>query len=234
MRINILLCDTFPGLLPDYIPSYTSMFEKLFTSVSQEVELSEYRVLDGVFPTTIDPDAIYLITGCNKASYDNDDWIVKLRHWVVDAMEKHAKLVGICFGHQVIAMALGGKTERYADGWGTGIRSSQIIDEDMKSHFGSDDIRLLYNHHDQVVQLPSGATPLASSSFCQFEGFRIGDKVLTFQGHPEYTPEYAIHLLENHADGEDPEVCRKALESIGLWQHQGGKAAEFILKTLTK
>ena len=229
MKINILLCDTFPGLLPEYIPSYTSMFTKLFSSVSEDVTFEEFRTFEGKLPEKLSPEDIYLITGCNQSAYAQLPWIENLLEWIKRAARQQTKLVGICFGHQAICLALGGDVKRYPGGWGMGIRESEIDDDNMKQFFPNEKLSLLYNHHDQVTALPHDAVCLASSEFCHYDAVRIGNHILTFQGHPEYVPEYEQHLLEHHSEGEDPQVIDAAWRSIEQKKHLGKEVARFIL-----
>jgi len=234
MKINLLLCDTFPGLLPPEIPSYVSMFVDLFHSVSHAIDFEVYEAMTGVLPKEIQPDEIYLITGCNRSVYEDEAWIKALLQWIRDAASVHAHIVGICFGHQAIAQALGGKVEKYAGGWGVGIRESNIEDEDLGKFFTDSRMHLLYNHHDQVMKLPIGAQRLATSGFCRNEAFRISDSILAFQGHPEYTCDYELHLLRNHSADEDPEVKQRATTSIQQYRHEGEAVAEYILYNYLK
>jgi GMP synthase-like glutamine amidotransferase len=183
----------------------------------------------GVLPKELKKDELYLITGSNSSAYDSDSWILELMQWVRDAASLHIKFAGICFGHQVIAQALGGEVKRYAGGWGIGIRESVITDEIMHSYFPNNRLRLLYNHHDHVTVLPSDAIAIAHSDFCWYEGFRIDHHILTFQGHPEFTSEYELHLIRNHAQEEDEHVKSEAEKSIKHWNHQGHAVAHFIL-----
>ena len=227
--INILLCDTFPGLLPDNIPSYESMFEKLFHSVNQNITFNIYQTWDGELPEHPAANELYLITGSNNAAYDDLPWILALQDWIREAARLQIPLVGICFGHQVIAQALGGQVERYAGGWGVGIREMEVLDADLLFFFPDKKMCLIVNHHDQVTRLPEGAIPLATSDFCRYEGFRIGRHILTFQGHPEFTVDYERHLILNHAENEDDTVKRRALESLETMEHQGKMVAEFLL-----
>lgn len=229
MKINILLCDTFPGLLPAYIPSYVSMFTDLFNAVEDGLEYKVYRTMDGELPDIGTIDGLCLITGCNQSAYDSTDWIRRLLDWIVRANAAKVKLTGICFGHQCIAQALGGLVERAPQGWGTGVRESQVVDTEAQRYFTDSRMRLLYNHHDQVVRLPKGAALVATSPFCPIESFRISSHILTFQGHPEYVPEYAVHLLLNHAADEPQQVRHNALLSIGAQRHQGAVAARWLL-----
>ncbi len=230
--INILLCDTFPGLLPDNIPSYESMFEKLFHPVNQNITFNIYQTWDGELPEYPAANELYLITGSNNAAYDDLPWILSLQEWIRKAAARKVPLVGICFGHQVIAQALGGQVERFPGGWGVGIREMEVLDADLLPWFPDKKMRLIVNHHDQVTRLPNGAIPLATSNFCRYEGFRIGRHILTFQGHPEFTVDYERHLILNHAENEDDAVKQRALETLRTMDHQGKTVVEFLLGAL--
>ena len=81
-KINILLCDTFPGLLPPEIPSYASMFREMFRSVFDSIEFEVFLVMAGVLPKTLERNELYLVTGSNSSAYDNDPWILGLMQWI--------------------------------------------------------------------------------------------------------------------------------------------------------
>lgn len=229
MTVNLLLCDTFPGLLPPYIPSYVSMFTNLFDATGQSVGYRVFRTMDGELPDVAEVRGLCLITGCNKSAYDTDDWILRLREWIVRADARRVKLAGICFGHQCIAQALGGRVARAPQGWGTGLRESRVVDDEALRYFPGGRMRLLYNHHDQVTALPPRAELVATSPFCPNESFRIGRHILTFQGHPEYVADYNRHLLEHFAENEPMETRRAALASLRAGKHDGSVVARWLL-----
>ena len=234
IKINVLLCDTFPGRLPDDIPSYVSLHEELFRRVAPDVRFRVYMTMDGELPQSLNGDELYLVPGCICSAYDPLPWIESLQNWIRDAVAHHAFLVGICFGHQVIAQALGGEVSKYPGGWGTGIRESQILESSMLPFFPDGHMRLLYNHHDQVVTPPPGANTLATSDFCRYEGLRINDHVFTFQGHPEYTPYYMGYYLHNLAAEQDPLVVERALQSLELLSPQGTEVAKWIVEMFAR
>lgn len=234
MHINILLCDTFPGRLPDFIPNYESLFFDLFKSIGVEATYRIYQTWQGELPSTVNPDELYLVPGSLDSAYDDKPWIVSLLHWIEKAYCRGAKMMGVCFGHQVIARALGGEVRKYDGGFGAGVRQSRVIDNEMKRFFPDERMRLLYSHHDQVMALPDGATRCATSEFCLNESYRIGRQVVTFQGHPEFTVAYSRHLLTNCSDDLDEVVRLKALRSLDEMLPMGPAAARFALDLLNE
>lgn len=232
MRINILLCDTFPGRLPDYIPSYESLFFDLFDTVGLHPDYRIYQTWQGELPVEINRDELYLIPGSLASAYDDEPWIVALVQWIKQAYASGAKLMGVCFGHQAIARALGGEVRPYPGGVGVGIRSSCVLDEPMQQFFKGSQMSLLYSHYDQVSTLPADAVLCATSDFCKIESYRIGHQVVTFQGHPEFTVAYSRHLLTNCSDDLDESVRQAALKSFDLLEPQGSQAAQFAMNLL--
>lgn len=234
MPVNILLCDTFPGRLPDFIPNYESLFMDLFAAIGEEPEYRIFQTWQGELPSTINADELYIVPGSLDSAYDDKPWIVALLQWIEKAYCRGAKMMGVCFGHQAIARALGGEVRKYDGGYGAGVRVSRVLDEPMKPYFPNGEMRLLYSHNDQVMALPPDAVLCATSDFCQNESFRIGNQVVTFQGHPEFTVAYSRHLLTTCCDDVPLSVRHAALQTLDLLTPQGSEATRFALDLLKK
>jgi GMP synthase-like glutamine amidotransferase len=190
------------------------MLLRLFLAVAPDLEYETFDVHRGVFPAAFHADELYLIPGSRDSAYDDTPRVRNLIRLVRDMDAAKVKMAGICFGHQIIARALGGRVEKARQGWGTGLRRSTVRDLKASAYFPKGTVSLLYNHHDQVTALPPQAVCFAQSDFCPFEGFYVEDRILTFQGHPEYTPDYSRYLLLHHAGDEPEEVKTNALASL--------------------
>ncbi|MBQ9471304.1 MAG: type 1 glutamine amidotransferase [Bacteroidales bacterium] len=238
MVINILICDSFPGLLPPGIPSYEWMFMQKFDGSAHLMELQlEYKLFNahlGQLPQKLRADELYVITGSNSSANERQPWILNLLEWIRRADMEKTKLVGICFGHQAIAQALGGSVGPNPQGWGAGIRMAQVLDTrsepKLKHYFKNSIMHLVYNHHEQVVELPPQAKRMATSEFCANEGFFIGNHIITFQGHPEFPTFYMEHLLRNHSASEPEMVVYEALNSLATQPNQGNLVMRYILE----
>ena len=229
ITIHVLLCDTFPGRLPADVPSYVWMHERLVKSVYPDVQFKVYMTMEGEMPSTFETDDIYLIPGCICSAYDPLPWIEGLQQWIRKAVAQQVFLVGVCFGHQVIAQAMGGKVEHYSGGWGTGVRQSDVLDEGMLPFFPDGKMRLLYNHHDQVTVKPDVMQVLASSTFCRYEALRLSNYAFTFQGHPEYTPSYMRFYFDNLASEQDAAVVERGRRSLEEMEPQGAAVTRYVL-----
>ncbi len=186
MKLGILKTD---AVRPEWVPEfgeYPDMFAALLGEQDPEMEFSVYDVEEGEYPSDIDEVDAYLITGSKSSVYEDKAWIATLMDFVRELDKRGKKIVGICFGHQIIAHALGGKTEKSHKGWGVG-RHTHRFTESPDWHDGGDaDFDILVSHQDQVVENADGAKVLASSDFCENAVVQIGDHILTFQGHPEF------------------------------------------------
>ena len=157
-----------PQLIGDY-GSYGRMFERFFDGLRADLDYRYYQVQDGELPGQPTECDAYLITGSRASAFDDLPWINPLLDWIRGFHLARAKIIGICFGHQIIARALGGRVERSLRGWGLGARDLQLIQNPAPRWLSGTDrrsFRLLYSHQDQVVMAPHGAVILAGDPFC--------------------------------------------------------------------
>lgn len=195
MKIGVLKTDTVRAELVDEFGEYPQMFEQLLGAVDPKLEFQVFDVENGQYPDTIDQVDAYLITGSKASVYDDQPWIHRLTEFVRELHAARHPVLGICFGHQLVAHALGGRTEKSDKGWGVGVHSV-AFSTIPPWHDGQDpSFRLLVSHQDQVVQPAPGTEVLAGSEFCENAVCQLGDHILTFQGHPEFIKGYSENLL---------------------------------------
>ncbi|MFT4925504.1 MAG: GMP synthase-like glutamine amidotransferase [Phenylobacterium sp.] len=212
--------------------SYPDMFAALFHPENPELILRSYNVIEGQYPADIDECDAYLITGSKSDSYSNEDWVVQLRHYVTTLAAQRKKLIGICFGHQLIAHALGGLAAKSNKGWGVGVYSSKLVENLNLSWLKANEapeFKLLVSHQDQIITLPTGATLLASNEFCPIAAYTIDNHILCFQGHPEFSKAYSKGLIEARKAIIPEEVSHQGITSLSqTTDHQ--QIAKWILK----
>lgn len=235
MKLGILKTDT---VRPEWVPEfgeYPDMFVALLGRVDPNMEFVSYDVEGGEYPVDIDEVDAYLITGSKSSVYDDKPWIPPLIKLVQEIAGRGKKIVGICFGHQLVAQALGGKTEKSDKGWGVGLHTHTFTQTPHWHDGGSEDLKILVSHQDQVVKNAEGATVLAGSDFCENAVCQIGDQILTFQGHPEFIPEYSREIMEFRRKMFGEEIYHSGVASISGDQkelQEGDRVATWIAKFL--
>jgi|SRR5699024_3040860 len=228
LQIGILEADDLHPALEDEFVSYGQMFKQLFTGQGIDVACQIFNVVAGQYPDSGQHFDAYLVTGSKADSFANDPWIVTLREYLAERYEKGDVLLGVCFGHQILALVLGGTTQRSAKGWGIGMHRYRLAHKPAWLTQAEDEFQLLISHRDQVTVLPEQATLLASSEFCENAGFVVGQQVLCFQGHPEFTHEFSRGLLRLRESIYCPEQFQQAKQSLAC-EHDGQLVAQWML-----
>lgn len=215
LNLGILQCDRVREKFVPLHGQYPDMFTSLLKSVDHSFTFTTYDVEQDNLPSHVDECDAYLITGSRHGVNDNLPWVAKLEEFVRQLHTAQKKLIGICFGHQVIAKALGGKVIKSPNGWGVGMSINKITRQKSWMTPTCDTFNLLISHQDQVVELPEGAEIVASNDLCPFYMMQIGN-ALSVQGHPEFSKAYSKALIESREDILSKECYEQGLRSLNL------------------
>ena len=227
MKLGILRTDTVRPEWAATYGEYPDMFEALLGSLDPSLTFATWHVEAGEFPASVDEADAWLITGSKFSVYEDLPWIHRLLAFIRELHAAGKPLVGICFGHQAVAQALGGEVRKSAKGWGVGLHR-HAFSEEAPAWFdgGEHGFRVLVSHQDQVERPAPGTAVLAGSEFCENAVCQIGEHILTFQGHPEFVPGYAEAIMNFRREiiGEDVYEAGMASlaeaperERIGRW-----------------
>ncbi|MEX6500470.1 amidotransferase [Pseudomonas zhanjiangensis] len=229
LSICILETDNIRPELVEQYHGYGRMFQQLFAQQPIAAEFEVFNVVQGQYPEEGRRFDAYLITGSKYDSFGSEPWIQTLREYVLARYAAGDKLLGICFGHQLLALLLGGQTERAAQGWGLGVQQYQVREQRDWMQPPAEALSLLIVHQDQVTRAPADATVLASNDFCPIAAYCIGDQVLCWQGHPEFVAGYSRAVLDGGLERWGGSLYQQAMASLEQ-PHQGTVVAEWMMR----
>ncbi|KAI5303417.1 hypothetical protein KEM56_007565 [Ascosphaera pollenicola] len=258
LRVAILECDTPVPPVLEKVGTYGDIFTALLTNAAAAVEddarkegkpenitvqTSRYDVVRDpeTYPKLDDIDAV-LITGSKHDSYRDDPWIVKLVEFTTEVLKQDkVKLVGICFGHQIIGRALGVKVGPNEKGWEVAVTDFNLTNEGKKL-FGLEKMRLQFLHRDIVHTVPPSPSPLnpnatieciGGNAICENQGMYSPGHFITFQGHPEFTGLIVSEIIPLRQAGGifTDDMARDFMSRAGM-DHDGPLASKVIVKFL--
>lgn len=189
MHIGILQCGPVPPELLPHTGTYSDMFQRLLAG--RGFSFSTWNIYEMDFPHSIDVADGFLITGSRYGVYEDHPWLPPLEQTIKAIYLAPKPMVGVCFGHQIIAKALGGVVEKSAKGWGVGR---------MEYQWGDETRALNAWHQDQVITPPAGAQTVARNRFCEHAALLYGDRAFTVQAHPEFGREVMQGLINLRGD----------------------------------
>lgn len=213
MKLGILKTGRPPSSAIPQFGTYPDMFKRLLGE--DAYDYSVFAVDEGELPASVTACDAYLVTGASAGVYDPLPWIAEAEDFL-RAAKGQAALVGICFGHQLMAQAFGGKVIKSPNGWGLGEQEYRVL----KREPWMDDapsFRLPGSHQDQVVELPPGAEVVAANDFTPMGALAWRDQpAISIQLHPEFEPAYASALIENRRGSRyTDEEADRAIASYG-------------------
>ena len=218
MKIGILQAGRSPQALRAEHGDYDAFIRRFLDGEGFDFET--FPVLDGVFPASVEDADGWLVTGSRFGAYEDHDWIAPLQAFLRESYAKAIPIVGICFGHQILAQALGGKVEKFSGGWSTGI--------ERYHHQGfADGITQIAWHQDQVTEPPAEAQVVGWSDFCPFAALAYGDRAYTIQPHPEFNDDFTFGLIEARRAILPEGLADRAAASLGA-ETSSAEMAKYI------
>ena len=231
MKLGILKTDAVrPELVPEF-GEYPDMIIAVLRKADPALEFAVYDVEQGQYPADIDEVDGYIITGSKSSAYDDKPWIFTLMAFVRELHCRKKKLIGLCFGHQLVAQALGGKVAKSPRGWGMGLQTHTFNTAPAWHDQGDMDLDILVSHQDQVLEVPDEARVLAGNEFCENAVAQFGDHILTFQGHPEFIKDYSRSIMNFRREAIGEEVYASGMASL-QGTHEGPRVAQWIVNFL--
>jgi GMP synthase-like glutamine amidotransferase len=212
MKAALLICDHTDPKARKIFGDYPDMFMNLFP----EFDWHSYDCINGEFPEELKEDTIYFVPGSRHSAYEDLPWINQLKDIIRTIYSRQNFLIGVCFGHQLIAEALGGKVERSPRGWCVGVHEFGVRETMTWMVPQREKINLLMMCQDQVSVLPKGAKVLAGNTKCPVGMYQIDDCVLTVQAHPEFPIAYNRMLMEDRTLRIGEKTAKEGLESLDL------------------
>jgi GMP synthase-like glutamine amidotransferase len=216
MKVTILETGRPPEALRAAYPSYPAMFETLLLRADADLTFDSIAVVDNApLPDPAKLQAV-LITGSPAGVYEDHPWIAPLEDFVRASAAAATPQVGICFGHQIMAQAFGGRVEKSAKGWGVGRHRYTIQARRDWMRPDAEAFAVAASHQDQVVALPATARVLAASAHCAYAALDYAHApAMSLQGHPEMSAAFAADLVQARRGTRIPEpIAAAALESL--------------------
>lgn len=213
MKIGLLVCD---AVRPEYqaeFGDYPAMFQRFFS----KYELIPYKAYKGELPENVTECDAYVATGSSFSVYEDIDWIRNIKAFIRDIHAANLYFIGFCFGHQLMAEALGGKVEKAVDiGWCVGVHQFKVHRIVRWMRPTKTVVNFLMMCQDQVTELPKNAKVLGGNEMCPNAIIQVGQRMMSIQAHPEFSKAYNRILMEGRVDRMGVEKVENGIASLAL------------------
>lgn len=213
-RIAILLTSTDTSDFAKRHPDDGQKFTTLLQPLRPDWVFDVVSVKDGIFPEAADSYDGYVITGSPASVNGPEAWVTELMSLIREIEARRIPMFGACFGHQAIAVALGGSVTKSDKGWGLGTAPTHFDRKAPWMEPFRDHLVLFAAHQEQVEELPDGAEILGGDEFCPVGAYRIGDHVFATEYHPEMTHRFIDELLDELVGKLDSGTLDKAKTTL--------------------
>ncbi len=241
MKIGVLRAGPVADELVSEFGEYDRVFADYLGPLDPDFTFQGWVVYEGDLPAAPDEADAWIISGSKFGVYEDHDWIEPLKALIRAIAAARIPLIGVCFGHQIMAEALGGRAVKFDGGWGIGRHTYRTANMPSWAADTPDEISIHAIHQDQVIQLPPDATTVASSDFCKNAALIYGDPeaphAISIQPHPEFSDKFVTDLIAVRLDTFPAHLRDRALAKMGRDLHRDWAAnwfGQFLRITMCK
>lgn len=210
MKIGLLLCDH----VSDHFLHHNGDYDRQFSELLPLFDWTYYDLTAGHFPTSLEECDAFICSGSKYSVYDEVDWIIELKFLVKEIFRQGKPFVGVCFGHQMMAEALGGEVRKASCGWCVGVHTFRLIRRENWMKPFHREVNLLMSCQDQVLALPPDSVLLAETADCRVGMYRVGERMLGIQAHPEFSVAYSRELMMARQEKIGAEKVKEGIDSL--------------------
>lgn len=222
-RFGVLLCADDSEYVKKMYGGYFGVFVRMLEEEGESWDV--YKVARGEFPDDEDLNLYdgFVITGSCSDAHGNDTWVSQLLNLLKKLNDMNKKILGICFGHQILGRAIGGKVTRSPTGWDIGVRNitlSPSLPSPLSSLELPTKLSIIQCHRDELRELPAKAEVIAKSDKTGIEMFRYGDHIMGIQGHPEYSKDILLNIIDRLIQRNfiTENFAMRLKEKAGMWE----------------